>query len=101
MLQKLIIGAHGEDATRSPAAQARYRYFCAGIVCLLLGVKAVAIDQSGIEWIRLTPVNSPGERIGQATAYDWWRGEAVVFGGGNPLAKVVGTDETWVFVNNA
>lgn len=76
------------------------RCLCAGMMGLLLGTKALAIDQRGIEWIRLTPVNSPGERIAQATAYDWWRAEAVVFGGDNPLTHVLYTDETWVFANN-
>ena len=61
---------------------------------------ARAIDECNIEWRRLSPATSPGEKIEWATAYDSRRGVAVVFGGENPLTgPVAGSDTTWEFAN--
>ncbi len=62
---------------------------------------AHAIDECNIEWFRVSPATSPGEKIRWATAYDARRGVAVVFGGGNPLTggSARGTDTTWEFAN--
>ena len=61
---------------------------------------ARAIDECNIEWQRVSPATSPGEKIGWAAAYDSRRGVAVVFGGGNPFTgSTRGSDTTWEFAN--
>jgi hypothetical protein len=66
---------------------------------LLLGGLAFTspaqLDPCSLSISQLDPPNSPGQLIGQASAYDDWRQVAVLFGGNNPLTGVRSSSNTW------
>jgi hypothetical protein len=49
----------------------------------------------GLNFIGFSQPNSPGQFIGQASAYDTYREVAVLFGGHNPLTGVPHIGDTW------
>jgi hypothetical protein len=72
------------------------------IMLLWLAIPTVcAVAQCDILWLGVFPANSPGQKTGQATAFDSRRGVAVVFGGDNPITgPATGSNDTWEFSNN-